>query len=474
MSSPIHITQDQYAQLVQEKEDLRIALEAARLEKTMAELEVTKLNNSISSNVTARVNRPTGTPYPSENRNNNQSVSFGDDSYYDSASPSTFHAPISAAPRANAAARLAAQPATQERPKAGPLYNGVVKLFTPKPFEGRPGTTHMEVEHFFYRVERFLKASQIDFESIEALNLAMLSLDGDALSWFQGRELCAINGSENLPPINSWIRLKEEIRARFVPLAQESLTMSSLIKTKYISNVESYNAVFNRYLQLLPQAYNPNANSWIVGLYMQGLESAPADIITAAENALNSNNLTGEKRAENVYDLQNVCILAERIWKRAHGNRAPTRSSGNRPNVSPSVPGRTGFNSWRSGGNYSNNRFNSSPVKSPSFSTPVKPAFNHIDADDEIEESSLNNVDSESFNVHEDPDIDVGDADEEVDVTLNAIKFYEKQKNRNPKLDPEEFNRRRKNNTCFHCNQPGHYVNDCFAFKKTQFPPKKQ
>lgn len=336
--------------------------------------------------------------------------------------------------------------------RPAPLYNGTVKLQIPKPFEGLPGTNSMEIENYFDRMDRFLRAAKISGDDTDSLNLGLMSLDKVALSWYQSHEKNCVRNPDKFPVIRTWLELKEQIRVRFIPLATEGVIMSKLIKLKYSTSAEEYNHQFNSLSQLLPDAFEPMSAKWLVGLYLEGLKSAPADVISAAQNAVYAD------KVDNVSSLQNIVVLQERIHRNSRSIKPAISSS-----FVPRKYGSSGGSNWRSPGG--NNNWKSK------YTTPVKAVLHHVDAvdaTDSVESGTVNDegeVDHE-IHIHDEPDADENGGTDFDEAFLNAIKSYDKNKERNPKLTPEEYNRRRMNNTCFHCNQPGHQIKDCFSHKR--------
>ena len=354
--------------------------------------------------------------------------------------------------------------------RATPLYNGAVKIPFPKGFDGRPGISSLDVVNYYSRMERFFQAVHINVESSESLDLAVMTLEGEASQWYSMRGASAEQDPTNYKEITNWVTLKAEINHTFVPLAQENISMNKLLKVKYHDSVERFSAAFNSHLQMIPFAYSPHSLKWVINLYLQGLESAPADIITEAQNAVYND------KAKTLMELQSIVLLAERIHRNATGkkNFVPRSFS-----VSPSLP-RNNFSkssSWRNNsqstgaGNFNKfrNNFNNN-YKQVGFSTPVKSELNHMDGDDDYDGHSQGDEQEEmtgdNESQHEEEESGDGplahtDPSEDNEVFLNAVKFYQKYSAKLPTLTPEEMARCRENKLCFNCKSAGHFSNKC-------------
>ena len=66
-------------------------------------------------------------------------------------------------------------------------------------------------------------------------------------------------------------------------------------------------------------------------------------------------------------------------------------------------------------------------------------------------------VDNTGPAIHEDPTT----ATMTEEILLNHVKSYVKGIRRNPDLSVEEWDRRRRNATCYRCNKQGHMANQC-------------
>jgi hypothetical protein len=283
--------------------------------------------------------------------------------------------------------------------------------------------------------------------------------------------------------VKSWNDLKEQIIKRYQPIAQEQLSLSSLLKIRFRNSVQSYNDEFINHLQLLPAFNDPATESIIMGIYLNGITevSGTTYICTVLKSAI------AKKKATTMSELQSIALLAESNLGRdrkasvpySSSNSTSVRSNNHFTRSSPSYHNRAPH--------YNNNNHHSNtnhrPVQSPTYSTPAK--LNHLESNyvDPYEEqvnadSELNNVQHEDNNqdsrddgytiedqapslptIHDDPNV----APEE--LFLNAMKFYDKNKKLNPSLTPEELSKRRQNQTCFRCNRTGHFINQCPLLK---------
>ena len=353
-------------------------------------------------------------------------------------------------------------------------YGGLVKFSPPSPFTGKAGTTAIQVLAFISQMERYLTAVKIGFESTESLTVSLTSIREGASLWYDH-----LSRRDPLL-IRNWIELKEQIIKRYQPIAQEQLSLSSLLKVRYRGSIQQYNDDFINHLQLLPSFNDPATESLIMGIYVNGITEAPSTtyISTVIRSAI------AEKKAKTITELQSVALLAESNMGK--DRKAPITYHGSSPsfvnrgnNFSRSTPSRPPYQNNRP-------RFHSpsSSIPAPSFSNNTPSKLNNIISDDPYDEHfendtvELNNIDTDVNRYSEDniqtSEATTGESDspqfhEDLssfnDVTapacLNAIKLYEKSKKLNPSLSPEELDRRRRNQTCFRCNRTGHFINNC-------------
>jgi hypothetical protein len=367
-------------------------------------------------------------------------------------------------------ASVISSPGTVSSNTTGRAYNGLVKFTPPNCFTGKPGDGPMSLINFISQMNRYLSAVGIDHYSLESLNVASMRLSDFASQWYDH-----ISGRQP-HLINSWSQLKEQLRDRYQPIAQEQLSFSSLLKVRYKNSIDTLNYEFLKHLQLLPEYNNSENENLMIGIYMNALTEAQGTtyICTTLRNAI------AKKEVNTLTELQSMALLAESNLGKGNKTNIPYIAPHNRHNNNNKVPHR-----FQSGNSYrpSFKPFNRAPVSAPSFSTPAKLHNVQIeqhydtDEDDTNEQSNTAGIDYEN-ELNDDTSAtppfheDVNESLSENDLAfLNAMRFYEKNAKRNPSLTTDELDRRRRTNTCFICNQPGHYANKCNASSQQQ--PKK-
>jgi hypothetical protein len=279
--------------------------------------------------------------------------------------------------------------------------------------------------------------------------------------------------------VNNWSQLKEQLRDRYQPIAQEQLSFSSLLKVRYKNSIEQLNYDFLKHLQLLPEYNNSENENLMIGIYMNALTEAQGTtyICTTLRNAI------AKKEVNTLTELQSMALLAESNLGKGNKTNIPYVAPHNRHN---SNNNNKPHHRFQPSNNYrpAFKPFNRTPVSAPSFSTPAKlhnvQVDQHEDSDDEyaIQQSNTAGTDYEN-ELNDDTSVtpppfheDVNESLSENDLAfLNAMRFYEKNAKRNPSLTTDELDRRRRTNTCFICNQPGHYANKCNVSSQQQ--PKK-
>lgn len=351
-------------------------------------------------------------------------------------------------------------------------YNGLVKFNPPPYYTGKPdGDQQLSLSTFISSMNRYLSAVHIDPYSDESLQVAVMRLSDFASQWYDN----IINRDPHL--IINWFTLQEQLKLRFQPKAQEQIAFANLLKVRYTNSIEKLNYEFLKHLQLLPSYNNVQSETVMIGIYMNALTEASGTtyICTTLRNAI------ARKEVQTLSDVQSLAILAESNL----GHRSNVRSS-KVPYVPPHRSS-TSLSSSHRYTNYNNNHnhhrtntnFQRSSIPAPSFSTPAK--LNNVQADDnqsDDDENNNNNNHNDQTNhaaldyenelecattpSFHDEQLSNESNNNETDIAfLNAVNFYENAKRHQPTLTPHEIDRRRRNGTCFKCNNTGHFANKC-------------
>jgi hypothetical protein len=348
-------------------------------------------------------------------------------------------------------------------------YGGLVKLTAPEPFYGKVGTNALQILTFISQMEIYFNAAKINLESPDSLSIALISLRGNALLWYNS--IKDRDGST----INSWSQLKVELTKRYQPVAQEQISLTELLDCKFKGSIENYNNDFMNSLLLLPHLNNPTMDSLVMGIYSRGIRGPNTTFVSATVL-----NAITKKEVSTLNELMSLALLSEQNMKKAQGDSRGAHLPISSNNHSNNRFGNKSFSSPvrfpRPNNNYNNNFTNAKPFNSPQ-------QLNNIGAHDQYYEEEeisgsndqcdhLNHVGDEhdednNGGVTDGPDID----DQAEDHFLNAIKLYDRAKQNNNSITPEEFDRRRRAGACFFCGDVGHMANKCPKKLNAQRPP---
>jgi hypothetical protein len=318
---------------------------------------------------------------------------------------------------------------------------------------------------FISQMERYLAAIKVPLNSTDSLNIGTMNLKDGALLWYDHEVRTTNqlpNGQEkDKRTINNWLQLKAALLHRYQPIAQEQMSLDSLLDISYRGDVTVYNDAFLNHLSQMESYNNPECEKMIMGIYLKGITRATGTVYLATS----LKSAIADGKATTLLELQARALLAQsNLGKTGSQNRiAAATVSG------PGGPPRSfAFqNNWR-------NNNNARPAPSPGYSTPAK--VNNINVEDEYEDNQqqqkLNHLDASTAalqyelefehgpSFHTEPNEEIAD-DPDSTSFLNAIKFYEKSKKYNFALSAEQVAERRKANSCFNCGLPGHFARDC-------------
>ena len=364
-----------------------------------------------------------------------------------------------------------------------------IKLQQPQPFSGQIGVQAMSVLMFIKQMELYLKAAKVNFNSEESLDIAVLYLRENALIWYHS--ICTRE------VILSWSILKVKLEERFMPKAQAQINLNSLLKLQYGGSIERYNQAFMKYLLLDPSLNAIGNERLVMGIYANRITgpkgSFAAYLQSEIQRALNQKQIVHvdgismeEPAVKSVYDLMDLTLLWEQSANvgQAESGVSKSRSTFPRYGPSPSSSSSSSAPRYRSSFRTPFKR----PFERPSPSPVGNPSFNHLHgADDDVIENDGYD-DERDGAIDDDPHYDDneseqhgdaghdGDGKSESNATdnddgveiLNAIRRYEAAKGVNPKLSPDEFDRRKRSGVCFGCQQVGHFIRNCPKAKAKQ------
>ena len=170
-----------------------------------------------------------------------------------------------------------------------------VKLSAPPPFDGTK-TDAATLLGFISSTRHYLRATGFSEESPESLVIALQSIRGNALLWFDNHT--------KRSPVNNWSELEQAMRTRYYPASQEQKSLSSILDCKYRGSIEGYNNAFLNHAQMLPSFDDPNVDPIIMGMYVHGIRSGSgsAYLLTVLQDAIS------EKRARNVMELMSIAV----------------------------------------------------------------------------------------------------------------------------------------------------------------------
>jgi hypothetical protein len=365
-----------------------------------------------------------------------------------------------------------------------------IRVNAPTKFDGKDDDVS-KLENFITAMERYLRLHEVSTNSVQSFHVGALSLSDTASAWLRHVE------TRDPDAITSWNELKKRLRARFAPVAQQQLAFRRLEAVVHRKGVSQLNHDFMEQLQLMPAYNKPEFDPIMIDMYLSALERGANTrfILTTLRVKISEDpGLTLDK-------VMQIALLAEANQGRAYNVKSTsfmTAAIPSRPSStssSSSVPSRSfSSSSWRSnGGGYQNRfggRFNRSPIKPPSFTSPqVK--LHHIDTDsfDENPEDGYNDaadafereMDGSSGSDNDDgnrvpqfhQDIGAAADDDGVrinasdpfaglssDVALNMIRFAKRFSDVH-NLSADELDRRRRNNLCFNCGGTDHRARDC-------------
>ncbi len=361
-------------------------------------------------------------------------------------------------------------------------YSRVVKLLLPSIFTGEQ-TSATKVKSWIKQVDDYLENVDEDASSTKSLRLARQFISGPVRLWFDAvNKRNKITGKSEM---TSWNAFKPEFEKRYLPVSVEQTSLRKLLNCKYKYSIEEYNESFLQHHQLVPSLQDPVTDPITMQLYCDGITGKGPlveHLLTAISTAI------ADKKAQSVLELMHITTMQEAIWKQNHSKSAylplsqyPQRYPNGNRNSYRSSEYRSSYSPYKRPTNDYQSQSSASTTSASTYSTPVKPQINNVNATDEMPDDDAI-VRSEGSDIEQQDENDQGLAiqddppEPEEDQYLNLIKAYEKFKKANPKLPPEEISKRMSKGLCFRCGKEGHFAKQRSLppdnFRKPLYPKK--
>ena len=261
--------------------------------------------------------------------------------------------------------------------------------------------------------------------------------------------------------------------------------------------MDTYNQMFSNEMMMVPEMLNDCNTELVMQLYGRGIMGAPGTAVYARvlQQAIS------KKEVKDVHELMALMRVTEQneLWIQQNqrgqnygSNRGATYASArnysngfnkfSKPVAQTPFRGNKG-NANSVGANPNWRRDTVSPLRPQALSFQT-PRVNHMDAVDrtgttvgdaaeQYHDGETEHYDAdENESGRESGNESKTDRDDEDESFLNAVRIFEQLKKENVGITPDEFDRRRRNGTCFRCNKEGHYANKCPS-NSNKFPNKK-
>lgn len=357
-------------------------------------------------------------------------------------------------------------------------YGGLVKFNPPSTFTGKPPVDAITVLNFVSKMGFYLTAVQIDHDSNDSLAVSLMSLGDFALLWYEQTM------KSDPHAITCWNDLKEQLVKKYRPAAQEQASFDILSEINYKGSVANYIHEFETNLRLVPDLNTPETQKILMNIFVNRMSKSNGThfICTTMRTAMSANTVS------TLTELESVALIAE--GNLGHkGTRVPPATvyiPPNRQQQQSRFGHNQSFRSKSSASASASGQFNRTPIRNPTFPSATVANVNslnqqHYDEQNEqlydpgVEYENEFNDDTNATATHEDSSHAAThdsqsnsntnqsgtNENESMSLFLNQLKVYDKNVRRNPSLTPDEFDRRRRNNTCFRCNKEGHYANAC-------------